>query len=593
MTDTTELSTDAGSALEEVGTAGSGLLRHPLWFPASRARLAGGLVVAVAGCAAAAPLASTLTLHRFPGIGFLLVVLIATLVGRLASGLVAAVLSGVLLDVVVIPPTDAFSRPKGPELPGLLIFLGASVAVAWIVTSREAAKARAETLALENADLLELERVARDDAEGTRDRLGLVSRVSELLALSMDYPGTYTRLAELVVGRLASLCLIDVIDESGQITRQAAVHQDPAKHAIVSRLMDFPPSLDGTHPVARVLRGGTAEYSPEIPPDFLRDTTRDEEHLRIVRELGFQSFMCLPLATRGRILGTLTLVSTDPVRRFGQDDLTTAAEIARRAAVRIDNARLYQQRDHIARTLQEVLLPRSLPKIAGFEMSAGYWPAREGLEVGGDFYDAFRRPDGSVGLVIGDVCGKGAEAAAVMGVARQAVRVAGMSESRPSAILEVVNRSLLLGDFADRFVTACDVRLRPREDGGMMTACSAGHPFPLVVRVDGSVKAIGEPGNFLGVFEDVKLTDVAESIEPGDLLVLYTDGLVEWPHAPDAEGRFTALLSDHAGRSAPEVVAAAGEWWRTGVGSAARDDAALLVVRSLPGSPAPPGAAAR
>src|SRR5262249_32520741 len=146
---------------------------------------------------------------------------------------------------------------------------------------------------------------------------------------------------DLLVEQIADLCLID-ITEGAVLRRVAASHADPSRRAEIEALRDrYVPSAHGKHPVAHVLRTGQPELSPYMTDDYIRETTLDDEHLRIVRALGFQSFMCVPLAARGRILGTITLVSTNPRRRYGDADLAVAQEVARRAAVRIDNARLY------------------------------------------------------------------------------------------------------------------------------------------------------------------------------------------------------------------------------------------------------------
>jgi serine phosphatase RsbU (regulator of sigma subunit) len=166
-----------------------------------------------------------------------------------------------------------------------------------------------------------------------------------------------------------------------------------------------------------------------------------------------------------------------------------------------------------------------------------------------------------------------------MGVARQTIRVAGMNETRPSAILFVLNEALIQGRY-ERFVTVCDVRARPGPDATRLTVCAAGHPLPLLIRGGGSVESVGVHGMVLGVLDEVALTDATADMGPGDALVLYTDGLVEWPSHADVDLR--PLLSTLAGRTAREIVQAIEAWWRRGTGGAGRDDAAVLVLRSVP-----------
>ena len=283
----------------------------------------------------------------------------------------------------------------------------------------------------ERAELLRAEAEAQAQAEAARQRVRFVSDVSELLAVSVDYPATLVRLAELVVREVADLCVIDLVQESGRVERVAAVHASSAKQALAEQLRDYAPRLRNSHPVARALASGEAQLFSDHSAGSLRAITQDDEHLRILRELGLKSSVSVPLIARGRTLGVLTLFSTNPDLRYGEADVRLAEEIARRAAVRIDNARLYEERDHTAKVLQRSLLPPSLPTIPYVELAARYLPVGEGNEVGGDFYDVFDCGDGNWAAAVGDVCGKGPEAAAVMGLARHTLRaVARFEDSR-------------------------------------------------------------------------------------------------------------------------------------------------------------------
>ena len=177
-------------------------------------------------------------------------------------------------------------------------------------------------------------------------------------------PESFERLGRLCVPFLADLCLIDVAEEHG-VRRLAAIHADPDKATLVAELeQQYPPDRFGSHPAASVVRGGKPEFAATMSDRFLRSTTRDERHFHIVKELDFTSYMCVPLEARGRVLGALTLVSSGSGRRFGAADLALAEEFARRAGLALDNARLYSERDHVAR-LQSSLLPPSLPEIPG------------------------------------------------------------------------------------------------------------------------------------------------------------------------------------------------------------------------------------
>lgn len=230
----------------------------------------------------------------------------------------------------------------------------------------------------------------------------------------------------------------------------------------------------------------------------------------------------------------------------------------------------------IAQALQRSLLPRDLPTIPGFEL-AGLSRPSGNLQVSGDFYDVFLRPEGLFGLVIGDVSGRGPEAAAVMGIARQTVRVAGMTEPRPSSILRLLNEALLT-DGMDLFCTVVNIRVRPMPDGSArLTVCSAGHPLPVILRHDGGLERVGASGTLLGALPDPRLVDTPGDLSPGDTLVMFTDGLIgAWSDAIEHPA-LPSVLRACVGMSARQVVDALAEWCdREG----AADDVALLVVQA-------------
>ena len=434
----------------------------------------------------------------------------------------------------------------------------------------------------ERAELVRAEAEAQAQAEAARQRVRFVSDVSELLAVSLDYPATLVRLAELVVREIADLCLIDLVQESGTIERVAAVHASSSKQALAEQLFGYAPRPGNSHPVARALATGEAQLFSDHSAGSLRAITQDEEHLRILRELGIQSSLSVPLIARGRTLGALSLFSTNPDIRYGESDVRLAEEIARRAAVRIDNARLYEERDHTAKVLQRSLLPPSLPSIPHVELAARYLPVGEGNEVGGDFYDVFDCGDGNWAAAVGDVCGKGPEAAAVMGLARHTLRAVARFEHKPSALLRELNRALLEQSVEERFCTVCHLRLRPSRDHLRITLCSAGHPLPLLLRRDGRLSSVGEPGQLLGVLPEVSLVDSVVDLDPGDTLLIYTDGATEQRReAVAGEKRLRDAFAASLGRDAEATAAGVEEALRAARGSSPqRDDVALLVIRA-------------
>jgi serine phosphatase RsbU (regulator of sigma subunit) len=346
------------------------------------------------------------------------------------------------------------------------------------------------------------------------------------------------------------------------------------------------------------VRSGQSEFYPDITDEMLVAAGRDAEHLRLMREIGFVSVIIVPLVARGRTLGVITLVSAGSGWRYGPADLELAEELARRAALAVDNARLYRGRSQIARTLQEGLLPSRLPEVPGVEVGLRYLSVGE-VDVGGDFYDLFEermvdqnsssKPSPSWGVAIGDVSGKGAAAAAVLALARYTIRALSMRETHPSAVLSGLNETMLRqrrehGDH--KFCTATYVKLETSEEEAerdvKITVSCGGHPAPVLLKADGSIYKIGQPGRAIGVFDDANLTEQEASLAPGDALVLYTDGVLE-ARSPDGifygEERFMSLLRSCKGLDASTIAdrieGAALDFQE----QAPRDDVAVLVLR--------------
>jgi serine phosphatase RsbU (regulator of sigma subunit) len=286
------------------------------------------------------------------------------------------------------------------------------------------------------------------------------------------------------------------------------------------------------------------------------------------------------MVARGETLGAMTFVTGPSGRRFDERDLELAEELARRCATAIENARLYAERAYIARTLQESLLPAELPEIPGIESAARFRPTGEGQEMGGDFYDLF--PSGGRGwtVVVGDVCGKGPDAAAVTALARYTLRAAAMRERLPSRGLHLLNEALLRQRTDRRFCTVAYAYLETVASGVRLGFASGGHPLPLLVRPDGTVEPVGAPGTLLGVVPDPTFEDRSVELSPGDALVFYTDGVIE--ERGDGgleEDQLEALLRDCAGKGADAIAARVEEEAIRSRNGHPRDDIAVLVLR--------------
>jgi serine phosphatase RsbU (regulator of sigma subunit) len=286
------------------------------------------------------------------------------------------------------------------------------------------------------------------------------------------------------------------------------------------------------------------------------------------------------MIARGRALGVISLYMTESENRFTDDDLDLAVELARRAAVAADNSRLYSERTRVAETLQRSLVPAEIPPMPHLESAVRFRSAGEG-EVGGDFYDVFERAAGSWAAIVGDVCGKGAQAAALTALSRHTVRAAARYESGPVAALSVLNSAIAEQAPELLFCTAALVWLEPSAEHTRLRLSLGGHLPPLVVRADGTVESLDAEGALLGVFDEAELAERTAELAPGDALVLYTDGVTE-AGAPDeafGEERLAELLAGLGGRSADEIADAVEEATLAYQATAPRDDVAILVLR--------------
>ncbi|MCU1450439.1 MAG: domain S-box protein [Acidimicrobiales bacterium] len=421
------------------------------------------------------------------------------------------------------------------------------------------------------------------DRRRAEDVTQFMAEATGVLMASLDYGESLQQLARLAVPFLGDLCLVDVAD-GPSVVRMAAVHADPTKQSLVDRLgREYPPDPVGAHPAVQTMVTGETIFAADMTEEFLRATTRDDEHFRIVRELGFASYICVPLVARGKSLGTLTVVSCDPSRRFGPADVAITEDLAWRASLAVDNARLFSERAYVARTLQASLLPHSLPEIPGVEVAARYLAAGEGNEVGGDFFDAFDLGYGTWAVVIGDVCGKGADAAAIAGLARHTVRAAALKERRPSRMLAILNEAILREDVAEaRFCTVCAALVRPNRSGARLTIASGGHPLPWVARADGTTEQVGLPGLLNGAFDQAETRDAVVDLKVGDTVVLYTDGVVEErddDYVTFGQERLSDVLAAPTGRPASQLVDDVVASVTTFSGRDPRDDIAVLALR--------------
>jgi serine phosphatase RsbU (regulator of sigma subunit)/PAS domain-containing protein len=361
---------------------------------------------------------------------------------------------------------------------------------------------------------------------------------------------------------LASLSFDELADRLLHTVRRV-LQTDSATLLLVDRTgtslqehMTVGVETDGPNIPIPIGRGIAGSIAASVAPVVIDDLATKEAVRHWLTDR-MRSFMGVPLVYRGEVRGVIH-VATIEQRHFSEDEVGVLELAAIRIAAALERASLYDSRSAMSQALQRSLLPATLPTIEGVEIAAFYRPFSPNDDVGGDFYDLFPHGSGAWGVVVGDVSGKGPDAAAVMGIAAHTVRALARYEERPSAVLGALNDILLRaeGVSTERFCTACEMRLRPGPGQLRVTVCLAGHPMPFVVRADGQVEQLGEPGTLLGTFADPELHDVAIDLWPGDAIVAYTDGLVERRDLgiDVGEVRLAELLSGCAGFSADGIV---------------------------------------
>lgn len=370
------------------------------------------------------------------------------------------------------------------------------------------------------------------EAEGTAllGRLEAAERSHEFLLQAArflvsvsGYAETLDALAQMAVPTLGDLCLIDVLDDRGEIVRMAARHADPAYQATVARLFAWPPDRGGSHPSVQVMRDGATRWSVEMGDAFLRATSRDGEHFDLLKQLGFTGYMCVPLLAEGDVLGAVTLVSAGSGRRFSSADVALAEALAGHVAAAVARERRHERQLDLSHVLQSSLLPTDVPPELGLDVAMRFLPGTGGAEVGGDFWDVTMMPSGEAAFAVGDVFGHDMIAAATMAQLRSVCRVLRAQTHGPSELVALLQSSWAYLGYK-RLATAVFARVEP--SSGRLRVASAGHPPPLVLRPDGACYVDLDPGPPLGVSLQ-PVTAWEGTLERGSSLIFFTDGLVE------------------------------------------------------------------
>jgi GAF domain-containing protein len=362
------------------------------------------------------------------------------------------------------------------------------------------------------AQALERVRLSADAADRSA-KLQFLADASVELSSSLDYEATLAKVAWLAVPWFADWCAISVLQD-GELRTLAVAHVDPRKVELAEELQHrFPPDPAAEHGAYQVLRSGRSEVISEITDEMITAAVHDPEQLRLVHDLNLRSSLTVPLKVQDRVLGVVTWVAGDRGRRFGPEDVAFGEDLAHRAAVAIANAQLHGELSDVAVRLQRAVLPAELPTLPGWEAAASYLQAGDS-EAGGDFYDVTPLGDGRLALFVGDVMGRGVTAATAMAQMRAAIRALVAVEPEPTTVLRALDRLFEQYDFR-QLVTLVYVVADPARDQ------------IVVRRMDGSVEVVaGEPGLLLGAGGEERTT-VTVPFLAGDLLLCYTDGLIE------------------------------------------------------------------
>jgi serine phosphatase RsbU (regulator of sigma subunit) len=429
--------------------------------------------------------------------------------------------------------------------------------------------ADAVALPLERARLSEHDRIRRA-------RLSFLAEASDLLAGTLDQEKTIALAAQLVVPRLAAWCAALVPDEDGELRPAYVWHADESQVDVLGGLLSAAPAPqvapgDGAQPWSLV-------ETPELS-------------CAAAAELAADPAWCFPLEARDRSLGVF-VIGRPREGAMAQESVELAADLTRRVALALDNARLYSAQRQANDALQRSLLPAELPAIPGVDVAAGYEAAGEGNEVGGDFYDVFEVAPGRWRFAIGDVCGKGPEAAAVTGLTRHALRILAREGHDVPTVVERLNALIVDEGSRAPFVTLIHGELAPGSSGdpapsgdaAVISLVCAGHPQPLVLRSGGDVEAVAESQPLLGVLDGVTFEQSVVRLSPRDVLLCVTDGVTERRSRDhllgDGDG-LRDLLGECSGLNAGSVVARIQRAVREFGSGPPTDDMALLVFRAL------------
>ncbi|MFI1505617.1 SpoIIE family protein phosphatase [Streptomyces sp. NPDC020597] len=469
---------------------------------------------------------------------------------------------------------DYFARGDGSLLP-----------ISWLITPFDLADHERSTLVLFHALHSEGDGVRPEPAPTLLpefERLALLAATTTQLTSTLDAEEALRRLVGLVLPRLADWVIVDLITERDEVWRTVVVEADGGELVRHEELQGPMPPIpeESPMPLSRALRGVASTLARPQTYQGAPDSGIAVEQRRLFEATGVHSAAIAPIRSTRAVLGALTLGRAKQPGDFHTTDLPLLEDIARRAGLALDNARLYQRQRKVAETMQNHLLPQ-MPRVPGLQMTVRYLPAPDASQVGGDWYDAFSLSDGATALAVGDVVGHDLEAAAGMAQVRNMLRAyAWALHEPPSQIVARLDEAVMhITDVA--MATLILARIEAADDGHWrLTWTNAGHPPPLLISHDGLAEYLtGGHGILLGTGARRPRTDATAPLPPGSTLLLYTDGLIEEPGHTLDEGLHR--LRRHAAALAHRPLASfADQLLRRVRPTANDDDVALLALRA-------------
>lgn len=411
-------------------------------------------------------------------------------------------------------------------------------------------------------------------------RLALFAEITNAVTSTLDSIEALQRLARLVVPVLGDWCVVDMFTSPDRVERVAVAHRDPDRLLSAKYEGPLPPLTDdASGPLAWVLRGSPPRLLSPIPPPDDAEGSLTAEQYDLFAELEADSAIVAPLRARsGHVVGAITIVRTDPDRPLTADHIDVVDNVARRAAIAVENAQLYTAQRQVAETLQRSMLPTP-PLLDELRFAAEYCPAGQATEVGGDWYDVFVLPNGKVAMIIGDVAGHDLDAAIRMGRLQSMLR--GLACDRlepPGAVLARLDQLASHLKVIETATVIYAVLEEEPEGGWGLFWSNAGHPPPLLVHPDGQTEFLDEePDPLLGAVPSATRHSHHRRLPAESTVVFYTDGIIETRERSLLSG-MTALAAV-AGAQAGQPVDVLTDTLRQQLTDGSQDDVALLSAR--------------